>query len=87
MEFVLIAVAILVVALLVGASLLVSRGRRTVRLDDDTAAGTTLTRPRPPQAPSAEPAAQAGATASGQGTTAAEETRPDVPVELPPAEP
>ncbi|MGY1746644.1 signal recognition particle-docking protein FtsY [Blastococcus sp. SYSU D00695] len=87
MEFVLIAVAILVVALLVGASLLVSRGRRTTRLDDDAAAGTTLTRPRPPQAPPTEPAAPAGATASGQGTTAAEETRPDVPVELPPAEP
>ncbi|SEO89734.1 signal recognition particle-docking protein FtsY [Trujillonella endophytica] len=87
MEFVLIAVAILVVALLVGASLLVNRGRRTTRLDDDTSAGTTLTRPRPPQAPTTDPAAQAGATASGQGTTAAEDTRPDVPVELPPAEP
>jgi fused signal recognition particle receptor len=87
MEFVLIAVAILVVALLVGVGLLTSRGRRTTRLDDDAAAGTTLTRPRPPQAPSADPGAQAGATASGQGTTAAEETRPDVPVELPPAEP
>ncbi len=87
MEFVLIAIAILVVALLVGASLLVSRGRRTLRLDDDVATGTTTTRPRPPQAPSTEPATQAGATASGQGTTAAEETRPDVPVDLPPAEP
>ncbi|RBY82213.1 signal recognition particle-docking protein FtsY [Blastococcus sp. TF02A-26] len=90
MEFVLIAIAILVVALLVGAGLLVGRGRRTTRLDDDAVAGTTLTRPRPPQAPprapSAEPGAQVGATASGQGTTAAEETRPDVPVELPPAE-
>ncbi len=87
MEFVLIAVAILVVALLVGVGLLTSRGRRTTRLDDDAVAGTTLTRPRPPQAPSVEPAAQAGATASGQGTTAAEETRPDAPVDLPPAEP
>ena len=48
MEFVLIAIAILVVALLAGVSLLVSKGRRTTRLDDDAVAGTTLTRPRPP---------------------------------------
>src|SRR3954447_22652879 len=48
MEFVLIAVAILVVALITGVSLLVGRGRRTLRLDSDAAAGTTLTRPRPP---------------------------------------
>src|SRR3954463_8581780 len=47
MEFVLIAVAILVVALITGISLLVGRGRRTARLEDDAAAGTTLTRPRP----------------------------------------
>src|SRR3954447_25421355 len=47
MEFVLIAVAILVVALVTGISLLVGRGRRTARLEDDAAAGTTLTRPRP----------------------------------------
>ena len=91
MEFVLIAVAILVVALLVGAGLLVSRGRRTTRLDDDAVTGTTLTRPRPPQAPPTAPPAQprpdSGATASGLGTTPAEETRPAEPVELPPAEP
>ncbi|MGY1769833.1 signal recognition particle-docking protein FtsY [Blastococcus sp. SYSU D00813] len=91
MEFVLIAVAILVVALLVGAGLLVSRGRRTTRLDDDAVAGTTLTRPRPPQAPPtappAEPRPDSGATASGLGTTPAEDTRPAEPVELPPAEP
>ena len=35
MEFVLIAIAILVVALIAGVSLLVGRGRRTVRLDED----------------------------------------------------
>ena len=49
MEFVLIAVAILVVALIVGAALLVSRGKKTTRLDEDALGGTTLTRPRPPQ--------------------------------------
>ncbi|WP_409329737.1 signal recognition particle-docking protein FtsY [Trujillonella humicola] len=88
MEFVLIAVAILVVALLVGAGLLVGRGRRTTRLDDDAVAGTTLTRPRPPQAPPPAPLSpDSGATASGLGTTPAEETRPAEPVELPPAEP
>ena len=47
MEFVLIAIAILVVGLVAGIGLLVSAGRRTTRLDDDAATGTTLTRPRP----------------------------------------
>ncbi|MSW64562.1 MAG: signal recognition particle-docking protein FtsY, partial [Actinobacteria bacterium] len=58
MEFVIIAVAIVVLALLVGAGLLVGRGRRTTRLDDDAAAGTTLTRPRPTDVvpPAAPPA-------------------------------
>ena len=60
MEFVLIAIAILVVALVAGVGLLVGRGRRTTRLDDDAVAGTTLTRPRPtappePAPPVAEP--------------------------------
>jgi fused signal recognition particle receptor len=90
MEYVLIAIAILVVALLAGISLLVSRGRRTTRLDDDAASGTTLTRPRPPQA---EPTEQpSGATASGAAT--ADQVQPDTvqpepppEVELPPAEP
>jgi fused signal recognition particle receptor len=68
MEYVLIAIAILVVALLTGISLLVNRGRRTTRLDSDAAAGTTLTRPRPPQ-PTAEqpppgPAPTSGATSA-----------------------
>src|SRR4051812_50128750 len=78
MEFVLIAVAILVVALIAGVSLLVGRGRRTIRLDEDAASGTTLTRPAPPVEEERRPT---GATASGQGL-------PPVPdVELPPAEP
>jgi fused signal recognition particle receptor len=81
MEFVLIALAILVVALVLGVSLLVGRGRRTTRLDADAAAGTTLTRPRPPVT-TADPAAQAGATAVDP-TSLAEAP----PVELPPAEP
>ncbi len=42
MEYVLIAIAILLVGLVLGVSLLVGRGRRTTRLDDDAAAGTTL---------------------------------------------
>src|SRR3712207_7411999 len=46
MEFVLIAIAILLVGLVLGVSLLVGRGRRTTRLDDDATAGTTLTRDR-----------------------------------------
>ncbi|HYH26185.1 MAG TPA: signal recognition particle-docking protein FtsY [Blastococcus sp.] len=82
MEFVLIAIAILVVALLTGISLLVGRGRRTTRLDDDAAAGTTLTRPRPvPPADTAPaPPTPSGATASGLGL-------PPETVEIPPAEP
>jgi fused signal recognition particle receptor len=79
---VLIAIAILVVALLTGISLLVGRGRRTTRLDDDAAAGTTLTRPRPvPPADTAPaPPTPSGATASGLGL-------PPETVEIPPAEP
>ena len=65
MEFVLIAIVILVVALIAGLGLLVGRGRRTTRLDDDAVAGTTLTRPRPP-APAQE-APPSGSTASGLG--------------------
>jgi fused signal recognition particle receptor len=80
MEFVVIAIAILVVALVAGVGLLVGRGRRTMRLDDDAAAGTTLTRPRPPQPaapPTVGPAEQPDAV------------QPAAPpsVELPPAEP
>jgi fused signal recognition particle receptor len=80
MEFVLIAIAILVVALIAGVSLLVGRGRKTARLDDDAAAGTTLTRPAPrtgPPQPTAPPVEQPDAVV------------PDAPpsVELPPAEP
>ncbi len=90
MEFVLIAIAILLVALLVGVSLLVGRGRRTTRLDDDAAAGTTITRPRPPAAPPAE-GRPTGATASGAGLTLAgpDTVTPEAPppVALPPAEP
>src|SRR5215213_1482416 len=84
MEFVLIGIAILVVALLAGVGFLASRGRRTTRLDDDAAEGTTLTRPRPPQAPPVEEEAPAQPRASG-ATVAEPETVP--PVELPPAEP
>jgi len=76
MEFVLIAVAILVVALIVGASLLVSRGKQTTRLDDDALGGTTLTRPRPPQ-PTAPPLEPPDAVIP--------DAAPEV--ELPPAEP
>jgi fused signal recognition particle receptor len=83
MEFVFIAIGILVVALIAGIGLLTSRGRRTTRLDDDAAAGTTLTRPRPP-APTEEPP-RTGATASGLGLPP--ETVEAPPVELPPAEP
>ena len=79
MEFVLISIAILVIALLAGISLLVSKGRRTTRLDDDAVAGTTLTRPRPPE-PATEEQPPPGATASGLAEPAA----PDI--ELPPAE-
>jgi fused signal recognition particle receptor len=76
---VLISIAILVIALLAGISLLVSKGRRTTRLDDDAVAGTTLTRPRPPE-PATEEQPPPGATASGLAEPAA----PDI--ELPPAE-
>jgi fused signal recognition particle receptor len=89
MEYVLIAIAIVVVALIAGVSLLVGRGRRTTRLDEDAAAGTTLTRPRPPE--TREPS---GATASGLGRPPVTEEPPvtDEPlvtpeVLLPPAEP
>ena len=75
MEYVLIAVAVVVLALIVGVSLLVGRGRRTTRLDADAAAGTTLT--RPPIAP--DPTS---------GATAADLVEPAAPpVELPAAEP
>jgi fused signal recognition particle receptor len=88
MEFVLIAIAILLVGLVLGVSLLVGRGRRTTRLDDDAAAGTTLTRPRPPTTEA--PPRPSGATASGTGTTAEPDAvSPEAPpeVELPPAAP
>jgi fused signal recognition particle receptor len=92
MEFVLIAIAILVVAILAGVGLLVGRGRRTTRLDDDAVEGTTLTRPRPPAAPPREEPEPSGAIASGAAT--ADQIAPDTvspepapPVELPPAEP
>ncbi|MGY1749825.1 signal recognition particle-docking protein FtsY [Modestobacter sp. SYSU DS0511] len=83
-EYVLIAVAILVVGLVSAVGLLVGRGRRTTRLDDDAAAGTTLTRPRPPQ-PTAPPAPAPERT----GSTAVDPADLPVaePVELPPAEP
>ena len=78
MEFVLIAIVILVVALIAGVGLLVGRGRRTTRLDDDAVAGTTLTRPG---APETEAPPASGSTASGLGL-------PPIPdVELAPAEP
>jgi fused signal recognition particle receptor len=80
MEFVLIAVAILVLALITGISLLVGRGRRTARLDDDAAAGTTLTRPRAPEQP-APPVPQP----LDQPDAVAPEAPPAV--ELPPAVP
>jgi fused signal recognition particle receptor len=87
MEFVLIAIAILVVALVTGISLLVGRGRRTTRLDSDAAAGTTLTRPRPPVTDT-EPPAPSGATAVDPTSLAeAPPAPPAPPVELPPAEP
>jgi fused signal recognition particle receptor len=78
MEFVLIAIGILVVALLLGVGLLVGRGRRTVRLDDDATAGTTLTRPR--QEPPADSAVRG---VSGAGATVLEPGAPSA--ELPPA--
>jgi fused signal recognition particle receptor len=82
MEYVLIAIAILVVALIAGVSLLVGRGRRTARLDEDAVGGTTLTRPRPPE-PTEEP--------PPSGATAADLVEPPAPpappAELPVAEP
>jgi fused signal recognition particle receptor len=83
MEFVVIAIAILVVALVAGVGLLVGRGRRTTRLDDDAVAGTTLTRPRAPAPPEEE--RPAGSTASGIGLPPQAPEAP--PVELAPAEP
>jgi fused signal recognition particle receptor len=83
MEFVVIAIAILVVALIAGVGLLVGRGRRTMRLDDDAAAGTTLTRPRPPQ-PTAPPTVEP-APPIDQPDAVQAEAPPSV--ELPPAEP
>ena len=85
MEFVLIAIAILVVGLVLGVSLLVGRGRRTTRLDSDAAAGTTLTRPRPPATDTEPPRAPSGATAVDPASPA--EAPPAPPVELPPVEP
>ncbi|CCH89815.1 Cell division protein ftsY homolog [Modestobacter italicus] len=85
MEFVLIALAILVVALVTGVSLLVGRGRRTLRLDDDAAAGTTLT--RPPIAPDPTSGATAADLYTGPPAPAAPAEAEPVPVELPPAEP
>src|SRR3954462_4565690 len=83
MEYLLIALAILVVAVIAGIGLLVNRGRGTTRLDEDAARGTTLTRPRPPQptapAPAPSPADQA------QPDPVQPEAAPEV--ELPPAEP
>jgi fused signal recognition particle receptor len=85
MEFVLIGIGILVVALIAGIGLLTSRGRRTTRLDEDAAAGTTLTRPRPsaPTESSAPPAAPVDQ--AQQPDTVQPEVAPEV--ELPPAEP
>src|SRR5688572_6151737 len=86
MEFVLIAIVILVVALIAGLGLLVGRGRRTTRLDDDAVAGTTLTRPRPPETEAAPPA---GSTASGLGLPPVDSVAPPTqlpPAQLPPAE-
>jgi fused signal recognition particle receptor len=84
MEYVLIAIAILVVALVAGVGLLVGRGRRTARLDDEAAAGTTLTRPRPPQGPPTAPP-QPTAPPVEQPDAVVPEAPPAV--ELPPAEP
>ena len=84
MEYVLIAIAILVVALIAGVGLLVGRGRRTARLDEDAAAGTTLTRPRPPESP-AGPGRPGRPRRPRDDAPARGAARP--PVELPPAEP
>ncbi|MGK5112154.1 MULTISPECIES: signal recognition particle-docking protein FtsY [unclassified Geodermatophilus] len=87
MEFVLIAVAILVVALVLGISLLVGRGRRTTRLDDDAVSGTTLTRPRPPAPTPTEEPRPSGSTATGLGLPPETVEPAAPPTELPPAEP
>jgi fused signal recognition particle receptor len=87
MEYVLIAVAILVVALVTGISLLVGRGRRTTRLDSDASAGTTLTRPRPPATDTEPPAPAAPAASTTVGPESLAEAPPVPPVELPPVEP
>ncbi|TFV63471.1 UNVERIFIED_ORG: signal recognition particle-docking protein FtsY [Bacillus sp. AZ43] len=85
MEFVLIALAILAVALIAGVGLLVSKGRRTTRLDDAAAAGTTLTRPRPPQPAPTAPSTTRPTTPTVDQPDA---VQPDSPaVELPPAQP
>ena len=84
LEFLLIAIGILVVALLAGIGFLTSRGRRTARLDDDAAAGTTLTRPRPP-APPERSAPAPEAPAQQQPDTVQSEAPPTVV--LPPAVP
>jgi fused signal recognition particle receptor len=88
MEYVLIALAILVVALIAGASLLVSRGKRTTRLDDDALGGTTLTRPRPTAPPTERPEATRP-TVEQPPVEQPDAVLPDAPpaVELPPAEP
>jgi fused signal recognition particle receptor len=82
MEFVFIAIGILVLAVIAGIGLLANRGRRTTRLDDDAAAGTTLTRPRPP-APTERPAPPVDQ--AQQPDTVQPEAAPEI--ELPPAEP
>jgi fused signal recognition particle receptor len=94
MEYVLIAIAILVVALVAGVGLLVNLGKRTTRLDDDALGGTTLTRPRPPQpeAPSTAPPAappvqrpdEAGADAPPATDLPAAEPEPGLVFETPP---
>jgi fused signal recognition particle receptor len=88
MEFVVIAIAILLVALIAGVGLLVGRGRRTMRLDDDAVAGTTLTRPRPPQ-PTTPPIAPPVTRPTAPPADQPDAVQPEAPpsVELPPAEP
>ena len=82
MEYVLIAIAILVLAVLTGIALLVGRGRRTARLDDDAAGGTTLTRPRPVEPAPPAPVDQPDVV---QPEAPAEPVVP--PTQLPPAAP
>jgi fused signal recognition particle receptor len=88
MEYVYIGIAIVVVALVAVVGLLVSRGRRTTRLDEDAAAGTTLTRPRPPAVPTAPPAEPQQPRAPAPAQPEQPDTvQPEAPpeVELPPA--